>query len=662
MTNLPHVYDEIDQLCANTLRALSIDAVQAANSGHPGLPLGAADFATVLWTRFLKHYPNQPTWPNRDRFVLSPGHGSALLYALLHVHGYPLSSEDLKGFRQWGSQTPGHPEHDINLGIETTTGPLGQGFGNAVGMAMAERWLAKHFNRPKLNLVDHYTYAVVGDGDLMEGISHEVGSLAGHLGLGKLIVLYDDNHISIDGNTSITTSENILARFNAYGWQTQQVDGHDMAAIDAAIQVAQQDRMRPSLIACRTHIGFGSPDQDTSKVHGSPLGDDGIRSTKVKLGLPENKKFHVPTEAQARFNQVKNNGADYYSQWELLQAEYRAKYPEMSVQWDHYINGELPRNWDDALPNFSNDKAMATRATSGKVLDSIAPHLPFFLGGSADLSGSNKTKPKGARGITRDDFGGNYIYYGIREHGMGAIMNGLVLHGLRPYGGTFLVFSDYVRPAIRASALMKQPVIYVFTHDSVGVGEDGPTHQPVEHLTALRTIPNLVTLRPADGNETSQAWRFALERTDGPTALALSRQALPQITPFDNDLAKGAYVLKDTTHGPLEIVLIASGSEVALALDAQTALVEQGIASRVVSMPSWELFDAQSSAYKISVFPPGIAHLAIESGISLAWPRYADSTIGIDRYGASAPANIIFDNFGFTVENVIKQAKALLKA
>jgi transketolase len=661
MTYLPHTYDEIDQLCANTLRTLSIDAVQAANSGHPGLPLGVADIVTVLWTRFLKHHPNHPDWPNRDRFVLSPGHGSALLYSLLHVHGYPLSLEDLKNFRQWGSLTPGHPEYDRDLGIEATTGPLGQGLGNAVGMAMAERWLAERFNHPGFDLIDHNTYAIVGDGDLMEGISHETASLAGHLGLGKLIVLFDDNHISIDGDTSITTSDDTLSRFHAYGWHTQHVDGHDMAAIDTAIQTAQQDRERPSLIACRTHIGFGSPEQDTSKVHGTPLGNDGVHATKEKLGTLEN-KFYVPVEAQARFNQVKIAGADYHTNWNTLLEKYRTAYPELAILWDQYTSGQLPPNWIDALPDFSNAKAMATRATSGLVLDSIAPQLPFLLGGSADLSGSNKTKPQGARGLSREDFSGNYIYYGIREHGMGAIMNGLALHGLRPYGGTFLVFSDYVRPAIRVGALMKQPVIYVFTHDSIGLGEDGPTHQPVEHLTALRTIPNLVTLRPADGNETSQAWKFALERTEGPTALALSRQALPQITPFNNGLSQGAYTLKDAANRAPLVVLIASGSEVSLALKAQTALAVQGIASRVVSMPSWELFEAQSKDYKISLFPPGIARLAIESGISLAWPRYADATIGIDKFGTSAPAEIIFENYGFTVENVVKQAKMLLQA
>lgn len=660
MKHLLHNYNEIDQLCANTLRALSIDAVQAANSGHPGLPLGAADIVTVLWTRFLKHNPNISNWPDRDRFVLSPGHGSALLYALLHVHGYPLLLDDLKEFRQWGSQTPGHPEYNLSLGIETTTGPLGQGFGNAVGMAIAERWVANHFNKPNFNLIDHFTYAVVGDGDLMEGISHEIGSLAGHLGLGKLIVLFDDNHISIDGDTNITTSENTLARFNAYGWHTQQVDGHNMSAIDKAIQDAQQDVKRPSLIACRTFIGYGSPDQDTSKVHGTPLGDDGVRLTKKSLGLSENEKFYIPSEVQSHFNKFKESGIVFHQKWETLLEKYRNSFPELSIQWDQYCRGELPPNWDSALPDFSNNKPMATRATSGQVLDAISPILPFFIGGSADLSGSNKTKPRHEHGINRDDFGGKYIYYGIREHGMGAIMNGLCLHGLRPYGGTFLVFSDYVRPAIRVGALMKQPVIYVFTHDSIGVGEDGPTHQPVEHLTALRTIPNLVTLRPADGNETSGAWKYALERIDGPTALVLSRQALPQTTPFNNDLRKGAYVLKDSDNAVPMVVLIASGSEVALALRAQTALIDLDITSRVVSMPSWELFEAQSETYITQVFPPGIPRLAIESGISLAWPRYADSIIGIDTFGASAPAKIIFENYGFTVANVVKQARVLL--
>ena len=662
MTTLPSDYDKTDQILANTLRLLAVDAVQAANSGHPGLPLGVADFVSVLWTRFLKHDPSQPTWPDRDRFVLSAGHGSALLYSLLHLFGYPISLDELKHFRQWGYVTAGHPEYDPERGIELTTGPLGQGISSAVGMALAERWMAARFNKPDFPVVDHTTYVVASDGDLMEGVSAEAASLAGHWGLGKLIVLYDDNHISIDGPTDLSFSEDVLQRFSAYGWHVARVNGHDMAAVDAAIRDAQAETDRPSIIACRTHIGYGSPMQDTSKVHGSPLGPDGVRATKKFFDFPPDETFYIPEEVPGRVSATRQTGADAHAAWEKMMVGYRQAYPELAAKWDMLISGALPAGWEQHLPDFSSEKPLATRATSGKVIAALMPELPMLVGGSADLSGSNKTNPPNEQDIARGNYGGNYIHYGIREHGMGAIMNGLAVHYIRPYGGTFLVFSDYMRGSIRVAALMDVHVIYVFTHDSIGVGEDGPTHQPIEHLTALRAIPNLVTIRPADGNETSQAWKVALERS-GPTALILTRQGLPQMTPRDNQLARGAYVLADPLSGSPDIVLIATGSEVALALEAVDALAAQNIAVRVVSMPSWELFDAQDEAYRASVLPAGVPKLAIEAGSPLAWGRYVGlngAVIGLDHFGASAPGKLVFEKYGFTVDNVVAKAKALL--
>ena len=661
MTTLPPIYDETDQLAANTLRLLAVDAVQAANSGHPGLPLGVADFVTVLWTRFLKHNPTEPEWPDRDRFILSAGHGSALLYSLLHLSGYPLSMEELQHFRQWGYVTAGHPEYDPKIGIEITTGPLGQGISNAVGFALAERMLAARFNQPDFPIVDHYTYAVASDGDLMEGVSHEATSLGGHLGLGKLIVLYDDNHISIDGNTELSFSEDVRERFDAYGWHTQAVDGHDMDAVDAAIRAAQAETGRPSLIACRTHIGYGSPLADTSKVHGSPLGPDGVRQTKEFFGFPPDQQFYIPAAAQERFDQVKAAGAAEQAEWDTLLAGYRQAHPDLAAAWDRHVAGALPDGWESYLPDFTGQKAIATRATSGMVLDAITPHIPSLIGGSADLSPSNNTRAKGAKEIKPGDFSGSYIHYGVREHGMGAIMNGLAAHGLRPFAGTFLVFADYMRGSIRVAALAGLPVVYVFTHDSIGLGEDGPTHQPVEHLTSLRVIPNLLTIRPADGNETSQAWKIALERR-GPTALILTRQGLPQVSPVDNGLARGAYVLSDPATDP-DIVLIATGSEVALALAAVEPLAAKGISARVVSMPTWELFDAQSAEYRASVLPPSVPRLSIEAGSTLAWARYTGdngAAIGIDHFGASGKGKRLFEEFGFTVENVVEQASLLV--
>ena len=655
-------YDQTDQLCATTLRMLAVDAVQQANSGHPGLPLGVADIVTVLYTRFLKHNPNSPAWPDRDRFVLSAGHGSALLYALLHATGYPLTLEDVKNFRQWGSHTAGHPEYDLRLGIELTTGPLGQGVSTAVGMALAERWLAARFNKSDFPVVDHYTYVVASDGDLMEGISHEACSLAGHLGLGKLIVFWDDNNISIDGNITASSSTNVPARFEAYGWQTLSVDGHDMQAIDEAIRAAQAETERPTLIACKTHIGYGSPLQDTPKVHGSPLGDDGLAATKEHFGWPVEPRFHFPEEAKQRFAEVKTDGAARQNEWEAMLGNYRKEHPELATAWDEFAAGKLPANWQAALHDFTGDKPIATRVTSGTVLDALVPQIPTLLGGSADLTGSNKTKASGAEPIQRDNYGGSYIHYGIREHGMGAVMNGLALHGLRPFGGTFLVFANHMLPAIRQAAMMDIPVVYVFTHDSIGLGEDGPTHQPVETLTMLRSLPNLVTLRPADGNETAQAWKIALQR-QGPTALALTRQNLPQITPVDNGTAQGAYVLAEPKWVEPEVALIATGSEVELAMGAKTALADDGIAARVVSMPSWELFDAQSEEYRQSVLPPDMPRVAIETGSSLAWARYlgnAGAMIGLDHFGASAPYETVYEKFGFSVENIVKITRELL--
>jgi transketolase len=663
MTDTLSRYDDIDRLTANTLRMLAADAVQQAKSGHPGLPLGAADVATVLWTRFLKHNPADPTWFNRDRFILSAGHGSALLYALLHLNGYPMPLEELKRFRQWDSHTPGHPEYDPQRGVETTTGPLGQGFGNAVGIAIAERMLAARFNRPEFPLVDHYTYVLASDGDLMEGVSHEAASLAGHLGLSRLIVLFDDNGISIDGPTDLTCSDDVMGRFAAYGWHTQRVDGHDMAAVDAALRAAQDETERPSLIACRTHIGYGSPRQDTARVHGAPLGEEDLRRTKEALDWPLEPWFNVPAAVYERLVRTRERGAAQQAEWEALWDNYRTRNPELAAQWELLVNGKLPGGWEAALPTFEG-QAMATRAASGKVLDAIAPHLPWLVGGSADLTGSNNTRPQGAEGVRRDGFSSSYLFFGVREHGMGAILNGLALHGLRPYGGTFLVFSDYMRPTIRLAAMMGLPVIYVFTHDSIGLGEDGPTHQPVEHLTALRVVPNLVVIRPADANETAAAWKTALERKEGPTALILTRQGLPVVSPTPSEVERGAYVLAPSgaEGGIPDIVLVATGSEVHLALAARERLAEEGILAWVVSMPSWELFDAQPEAYQTAVLPPGVPCMAIEAGVTTAWARYVGArgrAIGLDRFGASAPYKVLFEELGFTVENVVKQARAL---
>jgi transketolase len=662
--------NDLDQLCVNTIRTLAMDGVQQANSGHPGLPMGMADVAYVLWTQFLRHNPTNPDWPDRDRFVLSGGHGSMLIYSLLHLTGYDLPLEELKRFRQWGSRTPGHPEYGLTPGVETTTGPLGQGFTNAVGMALAERFLATVFNRPGHTVVDHYTYVMLGDGDMMEGITHEAASLAGHLRLGKLIALYDDNHISIDGPTDLAFTEDRAARFAAYHWHVQQVDGHDRAAVAAAIRAAQAETERPSLICCRTHIGYGSPNrQDTAKAHGEPLGAEEVRLTKEKLGWPPDAQFYVPDAALSHFRRAVAAGQQLQADWQQRFDRYAAAHPDLAALWRQVWSGELPAGWDAAMPTFSAaDGGEATRVASGKVLNAIAPALPTLIGGSADLTPSNNTELKGIPWMEPGQYGGRNIHYGVREHAMGAIMNGLALHGgVIPYGGTFLVFSDYMRPAIRLAALMELPVIYVFTHDSIGLGEDGPTHQPIEHLAALRAMPNLVVIRPADANETVEAWRAALERREGPTALLLSRQKLPtfdrSVVAPASGLRRGAYILANTDGTP-DIILLASGSEVALALGARERLAQQGVHARVVSMPSWELFEAQPADYREQVLPPQVtARLAVEAGVALGWERYVGSqgaVLAMNRFGASAPYQVLFEQFGFTVENVTLRALKLL--
>lgn len=663
---------ELDELCVNTIRMLSADAVQKANSGHAGMPMGAAAMAYVLWTRFLKHNPTNPRWPDRDRFVLSAGHGSVLLYSLLHLTGYDLSLEALKNFRQWGSKTPGHPEFLHTPGVETTTGPLGQGFANAVGLAIAERFLAAHFNRPGHEIVSHHTYAIVSDGDLMEGVSHEAASLAGHLGLGKLIYLYDDNHISIEGNTDIAFTEDRAARFEAYGWHVQKVkDGNNMAAIEKALLSAQKEDLRPSLIAVRTHIGYGSPNkQDSASAHGEPLGPEEIKLTKENLGWPLEPEFHIPKEALNRFRKAIERGRQREGEWQERFSAYEKDYPEPAKEWHQWLSNDLPARWDKDLPDFPADqKGMATRVASGKALNAIAPNLPNLIGGSADLAPSNKTVLSGEDFFQKDSYHGRNFHFGVREHGMGSILNGIALHGgLIPYGGTFLIFSDYMRPPIRLAAMMGLKVIYVFTHDSIGLGEDGPTHQPVEQLAALRAIPNLTVIRPCDANETAAAWRVALNSNQGPVALALTRQNLPTLdrnkfVPAAG-LDRGAYILKDAPGGKPDLILLASGSEVPIAIEAAEKLEKKDKSVRVVSMPSWELFERQSQEYRHEVLPPDIKpRVAIEAGITQGWHRYVGDNgrvIGIDHFGASAPHPILYEKFELTSEKVVETALACL--
>ncbi len=661
----------LEEKCINTIRFLAVDMVDKANSGHPGMPMGAAAMAHTLWSRFLKQNPENPGWPDRDRFILSAGHGSALLYALLHLCGFELSLDELRNFRQKNSLTPGHPEFHHTPGVETTTGPLGQGLAAGVGMAMAERALAAAFNRPGFDVVDHFTYGIVGDGDLMEGLSHEAASLAGNLKLGKLIFLYDDNHISIEGDTEITFTEDRAARFRAYGWQVIEVaDGNDCAAIAAALAAAREEREQPSLIAVRTHIGFGSPaQQDKAGAHGSPLGAAETVNAKKQLGFPVAPVFLVEDDVYAAYREIKDTGAQAESRWQALMADYKKQYPELMAEWERRQAGDLPIDWEKSLPTFPADaKGQATRSVSGKMINTLAGILPELLGGSADLAPSNKTVIAAGKDFAAPDFAGRNIHFGVREHAMGAILNGMALHkGLRVFGGTFLVFSDYMKPAIRLAAMMRLPVIYVFTHDSIGVGEDGPTHQPIEQLASLRVIPNLNVIRPADANETAAAWAEALKRQEGPTALILTRQNVPTLPEVaDNALKnvhRGAYVVGEDLRDA-DITLIATGSELALALAAAAQLKESGIRARVVSMPGWAMFDRQSKAYRNRVLPPGGRRLAIEAAASMGWHRYLGDQgdiIAIDHFGASAPAAELFQEYKITVAEIIRRARTLCR-
>ena len=663
--------NDLQTRAINTLRFLSADMIQQANSGHPGLPMGAAALAYTIWTRHLRHNPENPRWPERDRFVLSGGHGSALLYSLLHLTGYDLPLDELKNFRQWGSRTPGHPEFGLTPGVETTTGPLGQGFANGVGMAIAEAHLAAVFNQPDHRIVDHYVYAIVTDGDLMEGVASEAASLAGHLRLSKLIYLYDDNHITIDGSTDLAFTEDRARRFEAYGWRVQKVDdGNDVEAIDASICNAKKDSP-PSLILCRTHIGYGAPNrQDTAAAHGEPLGEEELQMAKDKLGWPRQPKFYIPEDVLAHFREAVVRGRKAAQEWRSRFEAYRPAHPDLAAEFERRMAGRLPENWDADVPVFPPDpKGLATRLASGKVLNALAKRIPELLGGSADLAPSNKTWLEGLPVFQKDTPEGRNFHFGVREHGMGAILNGMVLHGgVIPYGGTFLVFADYMRPAIRIAAFSCIPSIFVFTHDSIGVGEDGPTHQPVEHLAALRAIPNLVVIRPADANETVAAWKVAIARRDAPTALILSRQNVPTFERLNVEtlagVSRGAYVLSDMGADEPQLILMACGSEVGLIFEAGARLAVEGVNVRVVSFPSWELFAAQPQGYRDSVFPPHVRpRLAVEAGVAQGWERWVGeggAVISMERFGASAPVNILFEEFGFTVENIVARAKEIL--
>jgi transketolase len=681
--------ENLDELCVNTIRMLSVDAVEKAKSGHPGAPMGLAPAAYVLWTRVLKYNPKNPQWPDRDRFVLSAGHASILLYSMLYLTGYEdISLDQIKQFRQWGSRTPGHPERELASGIETTTGPLGQGFGNGVGMAIAEAFLGARYNRPGFPIFDHHTYGIVSDGDLMEGVAAEAASLAGHLQLGKLIYLYDNNRISLAASTDLTFTEDVAKRFEAYGWHTQSVnDGNDLAGLESALRAARDENDRPSLILVRTHIGYGAPGkQDTFEAHGSPLGPEETKKTKEKLNWPAEPAFYIPDAALAVFREAVGRGAKGEAEWREKFSAYRQSFPDLARELDGLLRGELPEGWDAAIPEFPADpKGLATRAASGKVLNAIAPRLPVLIGGSADLNPSTYTamaqlgdfqSPKRdfrtSQGLSGGpcDYSGRNLHFGVREHAMAAAINGMAAHGgVIPFGSTFLIFSDYMRPSIRLAALMELGVIYVFTHDSIGVGEDGPTHQPVEQLPALRAIPRLIVIRPGDANETAVAWRVAIESRSHPVALVLSRQNVPTLDRSNLTSAlgvkRGGYVLADIDGQTPDIVLIASGSELSLAVDARAKLRERNINARVVSMPSWELFDSQPQEYREYVLPPSIrARLAVEAALPLGWHRYVGDhgdVIGVERFGASAPGNIVMEKFGFTVDHVVRRALALVE-
>ncbi|MEX2583536.1 MAG: transketolase [Gemmatimonadota bacterium] len=661
----------IDELCINTIRTLSMDAVQQANSGHPGTPMALAPLAYVLWTKHLKHNPADPRWVDRDRFILSAGHASMLLYSLLYLGGYGLTIEDIRNFRQWESPTPGHPEYGMTPGVETTTGPLGQGLANAVGMAMAEARLAAIFNRAGHQVIDHHTYAICSDGDLMEGVASEAASLAGHLGLGKLVCFWDDNSITIEGDTELAFTEDVLKRFDAYGWHTVRVeDGNDLEAIDRAIREAQSDP-RPSMIGVRTIIGYGSPNKAGSEAaHGAPLGEEEIRLTKQSLGWESEEPFHVPQDALDSMRRLVDRGRDLQGEWQGRWDRFEREHREVAGELKAALERRLPTGWDSAIPTFSaGDKPIATRAASGKVLNAIAQRVPWLIGGSADLAGSNNTMLDGEESFSRSNYSGRNLHFGVREHAMGSLMNGMTLHGgVRPYGGTFLIFSDYMRPPIRLAALMQQPTIYIFTHDSVGLGEDGPTHQPIEQLAALRAIPGLIDLRPADAAETAEAWRFVMEHDGGPAFLALTRQGVPHLDrerfAGADGLRRGAYVLAEGEGGEPRLILIASGSEVSLALEARETLQGEGIPTRVVSMPSWVLFERQSGEYRESVLPSAVtARVAIEAGGPMGWHRWVGSEgqiVAISRFGESAPAKRLFHELGFSRENIVSRARAAL--
>ncbi|WP_350302193.1 transketolase [Peribacillus frigoritolerans] len=664
--------DKLDALSINTIRTLSIDAIEKANSGHPGMPMGAAPMAYKLWTEYMNHNPKNPDWFNRDRFVLSAGHGSMLLYSLLHLSGYGLSIDDLKSFRQWGSKTPGHPEFGHTAGVDATTGPLGQGIAMAVGMAMAERHLAESYNRDSYNVVDHYTYSICGDGDLMEGVSAEAASLAGHLQLGRLVVLYDSNDISLDGDLSQSFSESVADRFKSYGWQYIRVeDGNDLQEIAKAIEEAKTDDARPTLIEVKTVIGYGSPNRSgKSAVHGAPLGADELKLTKEAYKWTFEEDFHVPEEVYSHFNEaVVDAGAQKEEAWNELFKNYKEAHPELAQQLELAIKGELPAEWDQEIPVYEEGKTLASRASSGEVLNAIAKRVPSFIGGSADLAGSNNTAIKGETDLLPGNYSGRNIWFGVREFAMGAALNGMALHGgLKVYGGTFFVFSDYLRPAIRMAALMGLPVNYVFTHDSIAVGEDGPTHEPIEQLASLRAMPNLGVIRPADGNETAAAWKVAMESTNKPTALVLTRQGLPTIkdtseTAYEG-VSKGAYIISASKKEVADALLLATGSEVNLAVEAQKALANEGIDVSVISMPSWDRFETQSKEYKQSVINPAVKkRLAIEVASPFGWDRYAGDEgeiLAINHFGASAPGGKIMEEFGFTVENVVARVKEML--
>jgi transketolase len=661
----------LDQLCINAIRTLAMDAVQRADSGHPGTAMALAPVASVLWQQHLRFNPANPDWFGRDRFVLSAGHACMLLYAVLYLTGYDLTLDDLKQFRQWGSRTPGHSEHGLTPGVEATTGPLGQGVGNAVGMALAEAHLAQLFNRPGHEIVEHFTYFLASDGDLMEGVSHEACSLAGHLKLGRLIGIYDDNRITIDGKTDLTFSDDTAKRFESYGWHLERVaDGNDLGALDAALAAARRVADRPSLITVRTHIAYGSPHkQDTPEAHGTPLGEEEVKLTKQRLGWPSLEPFHVPDRALAHWRVARERGARLEAEWRQKHDEYRRAFPELAAELERRLAGRLPEGWDAELPVFTPKDAQATRAASGKTLNAIGPRLPELFGGSADLAGSTHVVFKNGGDVAAGSWGARNVHFGIREHGMGAILNGLALHGgIRPVGSTFLIFSDYMRPSIRLAALCDLPVIYVFTHDSIGLGEDGPTHQPIEQLAALRAMPNLVMIRPADATETVEAWRAAVLRKDGPVALVLTRQKVAALDRAKyapaNGLRLGGYVLADPPGGKPSLLLIASGSEVELAVGAYERLVAEGVAARVVSMPSMELFARQPLEYRDAVLPPTVrARLAVEAAAPQPWYRWVGdrgAVLGIERFGASAPYRRIYQEFGLTVENVVKRAKDLL--